>query len=154
MKFVSSKNLDLCAGTSKIINIADSFSGEEETKIRGQLLTLFGEPVYNTQNLEDAYSYVVLAADENEKQCILHVYCGSTGSAIGGDNNIQGIYDIAEKLKHYIKQANTTDFEYESYYIDGPAKIYQKIENGNIIFSEMEIEGEELDKAMKICYPS
>jgi len=152
--FTASDDLKLCSDDSSYItDISDKLSGEEITKIQGKLLTLFGEPVYTTPNLENAYEYVIIATDSDGKQTVLSAYCGPSGPAIGGNVFIQGIEDIAKELRTYINQADTTDYEYEGYYLDRPAKIYQKIENGKISYSEVVIDEEEFKKAWKICYP-
>jgi len=153
--FEASKNLNLIAGTSKIDNILLlPYSNEEIVKVHGQLLKLFGEPIYITPNLEDSYCYIIVASDNNGKQFILSVYSGSTGPAIGGDQKIEGIQNAAESLKQYILNAEPVDFEYEGYYLDTGSKINYKIENGVISYSSVQIEGKELENAYKLVYPN
>ena len=138
--------------SSQIMNIG-GFSGEEQTKIYGQLLTLFGEPLYITQNCENAYSYLIMATHSDGTQYVLNVYQGPSGAAIGGGFGISGIQDAAEELACCIRNAETTDFEWVGYYMDGPSKIHQKIENGKISYEETEIkDDDEYEKARKICY--
>ncbi|MDR0525143.1 MAG: hypothetical protein LBG90_04655 [Spirochaetaceae bacterium] len=106
-------NLAELNGTSKIINIGDRFSLEEATKIQRQLLTLFGEPGFISQDLEAAYGYGIIAKDSSGKTAVLHVYEGPSGPAIGGNRHQPGITEIAKALQDYIKQAEPADFEYE-----------------------------------------
>ena len=144
--FQAVKNIKLIAGTSKILSITDSYILEDQAKIQGQLLTLFGEPIFITPDLEQVYQYVILATDSNKNEYILSVYSGKRGPAIGGDNTPMTL-DAAKQLRDYIHQAEPTDFEYEGYYIYRSIKITYKIENGIITCTKTEIEGEELRKA-------
>ena len=151
--FETSKNLNLIAGTSKIDNILLwPHSDDDMVKVQGQLLKLFGEPIYITPNLENAYIYVIVASDNTGKQFILSVYCGPSGPAIGGDKKIEGIQNVVERLKQYIQQAEPVDFEYVGYYLDTGSKITYEIKNGIISYSSVQIKGEELEKAHKLVY--
>jgi len=148
--FKTTDNIELSWGTSKILNIADGFSSEEEVKIRGQILTLFGEPLQTSPDLEAAYNYVIIATNENGEETLLTLYGGPTGAAIGGkflhdyetaeeyEQNNQKNLKIAQVLKDYVKQAEASDFEYVGEY-EGMLKIVQKIENGVISYSETPI---------------
>lgn len=58
------------SGTSKIRNILDFHNGAEAYSkgmalCLGQLKTLFGEPLYITEDLENQYSYCILATDQD-----------------------------------------------------------------------------------------
>ena len=150
--FKTSQDINLIYGTSLILNIADDYSGEEFAKIQGQLITLFGEPLETSPDLENAYNYVIIATDARGKQTVLPTYCGPSGPAIGGDVSIQGIREIAGELKSYIKQATPLDYEYVGYYLDAPAKIIQKVENGVAFYVETMLSENEYDEAAKICY--
>ena len=55
----------------------------------GRLRALFGEPNYETQNFEDAYSYILFVESESSEKIYLEVYEGSSGPAIGGLNNAE-----------------------------------------------------------------
>ena len=146
--FQAVKNIKLIRGTGKILSITDSYSPKDHAKIQGQLLTLFGEPIFNTPDLEYAYQYIIIATDSNKNEYVLSVYSGKSGPSIGG-NKAPITLDAAKQLRDNIHQAETTDFEYEGYYIDEPTKITYKIENGRITCTEEKIKGEELKKAYK-----
>ena len=136
----------------KLMNLVE-FSphyGEAVAELYGQLLTLFGEPVYTTQSLEDAYCYIILTRGEDRSEHILNVYEGSSGPAIGGENSA---HDAALELKKYIGSAQPTDYEYEGYYFDGPTKIRRGVKDGKAFYSEAEISFEESEQAYKELYP-
>lgn len=53
--FTTLSVIALSFGTSKFIGL--NICAEESARFRGALLTLFGEPIYKTTNMEDAYCY-------------------------------------------------------------------------------------------------
>jgi hypothetical protein len=136
--FSALREIGLLLGSSKIMNIGIIGSLNDDAKTLGQLITLFGDPLYISPNLENAYEYVIMAADNFGNTWFLSAYCGQSGSAIGGNRSIPGIEAAAQALAEYIKQAKPSDFEYEGYYPDGNSKITIKIENGIITRSEVE----------------
>lgn len=71
-------------GTSKIRNISETVEGD--VLCLGQLKTLFGEPLYMTKNLEEQYTYCIMAVDGEGKEIYLTAYSGPSGPAIGGIN--------------------------------------------------------------------
>ena len=120
---------------------------ENNAKVQGQLLTLFGEPAYITKDLENAYAYVVIAKIGDSKEIVLSVYCGPTGPAIGGKWGADGVAEAAEKLRTFILVAQPTDYEYEGFYFDGPMRIRQGVKDGNAYFFESEMTDEEFKEA-------
>ena len=77
-------------GTSLIRNMIEGGgidSYEKGILCLGQLKTLFGEPLYITEDLEDQYSYCISATDESGKKIYLHAYSGPSGPAIGGNHD-------------------------------------------------------------------
>ena len=152
--FKVSNDLKRIAFTSKLINIITDFGPQystDTTKVFGQLLTIFGEPAYITKDLEDEYCYVIIATDEHGKEHALNVYSGATGPAIGGyDSSL----DAAQELAKQIRSAQPMDYEYEGYYFDGPTKIRRGIAKGEVFFSEVEINDNEVERAYKEIYPT
>lgn len=114
-------------GTSKICNVYGFDQYEKNPLVFGKMLTLFGDPLYTTNNLENQYSYVISAADGAGHVIYLSVYSGPSGPSIGGD---KGSEKAAEELVHYILQAKTSDYEYEGYYMDAPCKVKIGVKNG------------------------
>ena len=96
----------------------------------GRLRALFGEPNYETQNFEDAYSYILFVEPESSEKIYLEVYEGSSGPAIGGLNNAESL-QAAETLKKLIEESEeVADYQYEGYYLDLDSKITMGIKNG------------------------
>ena len=127
MKYIFKKSDEdkTVAGSSRICRIYDGFN--KDVYALGQLKTLFGEPLYITENLENQFSYCIMATDENGKTCYLDVYSASTGPAIGGPASAR---EAANALAAYIRGAKASDYDYEGYYLDGPCKVKRGIKNG------------------------
>ena len=102
----------------------------------GRLRALFGEPNYETQNSEDAYSYILFVEPESSEKIYLEVYEGSSGPAIGGLNNAESL-QAAETLKKLIEESEeVADYQYEGYYQDLDLKISMGIKNGVPYYNE------------------
>ena len=102
----------------------------------GRLRALFGEPNYETQNFEDAYSYILFVEPESSEKIYLEVYEGSSGPAIGGLNNAESL-QAAETLKKLIEESEeVADYQYEGYYQDLDLKISMGIKNGVPYYNE------------------
>ena len=102
----------------------------------GRLRALFGEPNYETQNFEDAYSYILFVEPESSEKIYLDVYEGSSGPAIGGLNNAESL-QAAETLKKLIEESEeVADYQYEGYYQDLDLKISMGIKNGVPYYNE------------------
>ena len=81
----------------------------------GRLRALFGEPNYETQNFEDAYSYILFVESESSEKIYLEVYEGSSGPAIGGLNNAESL-QAAETLKKLIEESEeVADYDMVEY---------------------------------------
>ena len=99
----------------------------------GRLRALFGEPNYETQNVEDAYSYILFVETESSEKIYLEVYEGSSGPAIGGLNNAESL-QVAETLKKLIEESEkVADYQYEGYYLDLDSKITMGIKDGRAL---------------------
>lgn len=132
------------SGTSKILNILDFQNGAEayanaEALCLGQLKTLFGEPLYITENLEDQYSYCILATDEKGVSVYLHAYSGPSGPAIGGNNDTDS-KAAADELVTLLLNTQATDYDYEGVYMDGPCAVKMGVRNGIPYMEETELE--------------
>lgn len=102
----------------------------------GRLRALFGDPNYETQNSEDAYSYILFVEPESSEKIYLEVYEGSSGPAIGGLNNAESL-QAAETLKKLIEESEeVADYQYEGYYQDLDLKISMGIKNGVPYYNE------------------
>lgn len=145
---------DTMGGTSLIrhmIEIGGPGSYEKGILCLGQLKTLFGEPLYITEDLEDQYAYCISASDENGKKIYLHAYSGPSGPAIGG-NHDEDSRRAADELAGLVTGARVTDYDYEGYYMDGPCAVKMGVKNGEPYEEERELSEEEFAKLCKELY--
>jgi len=120
--YKKSRSLSLISGTSLILNL--EFRNNKKTaKIRGQLQTLFGDPLYEEPNPDNAYCYVIIMENEQGVRYNLTVCLSKFGTSIGGNKNIEGIEDAVQELKQYIEKAAPSDYEYRGTYSDGSSVI-------------------------------
>ena len=115
---------------SLIRNVYEMESGEMHSLFYGQMLTLFGEPDYVTQDNENMFSCAVSGTNDEGNEVFLEIYYGPSGPAIGG--NAQGWTDriAAFQLSQLIMSAEPTDYEWKSVYEDVPAKVRMGVKNG------------------------
>lgn len=138
-------------GTHKICDIYELYEYDESPLAYGQMLTLFGEPLYTTENLENQYSYVISATDKEGNVTYLNVYSGPTGPSVGGTDEDE---DVAKELVLYIKEAKPTDYEYVGYYMDVPCKVIMGVRDGEPYMTEeiLNLTDEEFSKMYKELY--
>lgn len=146
--FKSVNNLELLEETSKIID-CHVFSENNDIKVQGSMITLFGDPAYQTQDYEVAYCYVIIASREDNEEFYLNVYQGAKGATIAGDNRKEGIYEAAQALKELIKRTEPSDFTYYGYYFDGALQINYGIYEGKVFYNEKRVDKIELTKIYK-----
>lgn len=113
--------------TSKICNIYEYAEYEKMPLVYGQMQTLFGEPLYETENVENQYEYIIAVTDKEGTVTYLTVYSGPSGPAIGGRT---GDERAASALFTYICSAEASDYDYEGYYMDIPCKVREGVEDG------------------------
>jgi len=151
--FKALDNIEYIFGTGKIMNIVYPWDEiEENVKVFGRLITLFGDPLQITDDLENAYIYVILATHISGRTHILSAYSGPSGPAIGGGRE-DGIEEAAEALKRYILQAEPSDFVYEGYYMDFSLRIYMSVEDGRANYSERQLTEAEHRQVMERWFP-
>ena len=124
-----------CSGNSKLMNLW-LFPEHNDVLIYGALQALFGEPVYTTENFEDAYSYSLVAKNEDGKEICFEVYQGSSGCAVGGSAMSELLVSSVEELKRLLTETTPKDYVYEGYYMDADMKIRCGIQNGHPFFEE------------------
>lgn len=134
-------------GTSKIRNIVElsPTSWMNTILCLGQLKTLFGEPLYITEDMEDQYAYCILAQKEDGKEVYLHVYSGPSGPAIGGRHDSDS-HEAADELAGLITGAGASDYEYEGVYWDGPCIVSEGVRDGAPYYEEEEFTQEKYEK--------
>ncbi len=116
---------------SNIRNIYDGKKAECHSLFIGQVLNLFGEPDYTTEDNEDLYSKAVCAEDKEGNVIYFEVYYGPSGPAIGGaDSRDEVIRKAADELAEVIMAAEPKDFEYKSVYEDLGVTVRMGVKDG------------------------
>ncbi|MDE6221240.1 MAG: hypothetical protein K2G51_12590 [Lachnospiraceae bacterium] len=139
--FESVEETEKLASTSKICSIIDGFADYEKKfpLTYGKIKALFGQPVYESENLENLFSYCILATSEDGETVYLDVYCAGSGPAIGGKQN-EASEKAAKALVDYIWQAKPVDYAQKAYYMDGPTVLEFGIKNGVSYYNEAELD--------------
>lgn len=137
---------EYCMQSSNICSIYEFDENFEKNwvMVLGQLKHLFGKPRYITNNLENQFSYIIKAIEENGNYLLLEVYCGSSGPAIGGLHDSNS-HLAAQELAMYIRQSPAVDYDYEGYYLDTMSKVHYRIQNGVPSWEEAEISAKEFE---------
>jgi len=127
--------------SSNLCNLITDFNDYEINfpLVYGKIRALFGQPIYETENLEDLFFYCVSATSEDGKVVYLYVYCAGSGPAIGGVHN-EASTKAAKALVDYIWRAQPVDYAYKGYYMDGPTVLELGIKNGVPYYEEAELE--------------
>ena len=112
----------------------------------GQARSLFGEPAYTTEDLENLYEYNIVATDKKGNEVYLYIYNGPTGPAIGGDTNDPAAEAAAKQLVKVIQKAEPADFYCEAYYFDGPTKLTIEVKNGKPKVTEVPLNDEQFEE--------
>ena len=135
------EKIDGVFGSSNICHIIEGFSSdymEQTTLVYGRLRSLFGEPSYETNDLENQYCYYITATSEDGTERLIYAYSASSGPAVGGKHDEMSA-EAAKQLVQYILQAEPADYDYEGYYLDGPSKVHMWVEDGVPYVEEEEL---------------
>ncbi len=114
-------------GRSKLVGMNPAEGPEKHSLFIGNVISLFGQPEYWSENNEDLCSWAVEAVNEAGEKICLEVYYGASGPAIGGEGESQ---KAAEELMEYIKKAEPADFYCESIYEDFGVKVEMGVKDG------------------------
>lgn len=133
-------------GSSNIRSIASITEdyGEMCAKIFGNLIALFGQPLYQSPDLENQYDYCIEAKDASGQVLYLNAYSGPSGPAIGGFNGAE-VIQAADELAEFILNAEPADYDYSGIYMDGPCKVEMGVKDGRPYWNECELEVPEGD---------
>jgi len=102
----------------------------------GQLLTLFGNADYLTENNENLLSYAIEAKRDDGEIIYLEVYYGPSGPAIGGIASEEIYTNAAKELSKLIMDAEPTDFEISSTYEDVGCSVIMGVKNGKPYYED------------------
>ncbi len=96
-------------GTSRLISVTSDL--KEIANYRGSLMALFGDPIQESMNAEDIFTYVIQAQRSDGDKWILTAYQGSSGFAIGGADEKELSHEIAYLLMQKLASMAPSDFE-------------------------------------------
>ena len=119
-----------------ICNIYDLLQYDDFPKAYGQLVSLFGEAKYVSENLENQYEYFICATDKSGDDHVLCAYSGPTGPALSGYDTDEG---LVQALLTLIREAVPADYDYEGDYMDGPCKVFMGVKDGKPYMREEEL---------------
>lgn len=138
--FQAVKDVEKSPEGSKICNLIEDFVDYENkfTLVCGKVKALFGQPIYQTENLENLFLYCILATSEEGEEVYLDLYCAGSGPAVGGKSDERS-RKAAEALVDYVWQAEPVDYEQKGYYLDGPTALAFGIRDGVPFYNETEL---------------
>ncbi len=138
--FQSVKNTEKLADSSKLYNIIEGFAdyGNQFSLICGKIKALFGQPIYETENLENLFLYCILATSEEGEEVYLDIYCAGSGPAVGGMRDEES-RKAAKALVDYVRQAEPVNYAHKAYYLDGPTALEFGIRDGAPYYNETEL---------------
>lgn len=121
---------------------------EDQILSLGRLKTLFGEPLYLSEDLEDQYTYFLSTVTAAGRTLCFSAYSGPTGPAIGGEQD-EASRAAADALAALINSASPADYDYEGYYLDGPCRVRMGVRNGVPYMEEDELSDEEFEQILR-----
>lgn len=138
--FQTVKDTERLIGSSKLYNFIESFEDYQNqfSLICGKIKALFSQPTYETENVENLFSYCILATSEEGEEVYLDIYCAGSGPAVGGMSDEQST-KAARALVDYVWQAEPVDYAYKAYYMDGPTSLEFGIRDGAPYYNETEL---------------
>ena len=138
--FQSVKSMEILTDSSKLYNFIEEFSDywNQFSLICGNIKALFDQPIYETKNLENLFSYRILATSEEAEEVYLDIYCAGSGLAVGGISDEKS-RKAAKALVDYVRQAKAIDYAYKAYNLDGPTALEFGIKDGTPYYNETEL---------------
>lgn len=121
LKYTNIKDSKSLIGTSGIMNVSTDL--EEIAAYRGKLITLFGDPLYETDQNDEAFSYLFEASDQANHKWLLTAYQGPSGFAIGGNPGKKDSKAAAVAFVEYLNTMAPADFERSLTYRDDNTNI-------------------------------
>ena len=138
--FQSVKDTGKLTDSSKLYNFIESFAdyGNQFSLICGKIKALFGQPIYETENLENLFLYYISATSEEGEEICLDIYCAGSGPAVGGMSGEKS-QKAAKALVDYVWQAEPVDYALKAYYLDGQTALAFGIKDGVPFYNETEL---------------
>jgi hypothetical protein len=109
LKYTIIKDSKRQIGTSQIMNV--SSNADEIAAYRSKLMTLFGAPLHEMKQDDDAFTYLFEASDHANHKWLFTAYQGASGFAIGGNPQQKDSKAAAVAFLEDLNTMATTDFE-------------------------------------------
>ena len=109
---------------------------EHQASDLGKVKTLFGEPDSTSSDMEDLFSYDIVAEDSDGNVIPLEIYFGPSGPAIAspdGDEAKKAVTELAKK----IIAAEPTDYEIQCVYEDVGVKVVLGVKDGKSYYASL-----------------
>ena len=142
MKFEFESLQDISMMPSGYFMDFDGIIAQKDTAIiEGKMLTVFGSPIWQSDNYENSFNYIIKATSEDGRSVIFSVY---NMGAIHIGSNQQDDYatEAANALIEYVKSAEPTDYERTVYYLDFLLQLDISVKNGVVTIDQSEISEE------------
>ena len=138
--FQSVKDKEKLADSSKLYNFIESFAdyGNQFSLICGKIKALFGQPIYETENLENLFFILYFNDIGRGEEVYLDIYCAGSGPAVGGMQDEKS-RRAAKALVDYVWQAEPVNYAYKAYYLDRPTTLEFGIRDGAPYYNETEL---------------
>ncbi len=117
-----------------------------EVRFYGSLFRLFGEPLYISEDYENAYEYLIEVYSNSKRKIYLTAYLGASGPVIAADVDSKEAKEAARALMELIQKTEPEDYEYKGYYLDACLKIECGIKHGKIYYREDEMDEDEFEE--------
>ena len=138
--------------TSWQMDYPGSDSMEATALIEGQLLTVFGQPSWVSENMENSFQYVFKATAEDGQEVIFTVY--NVGVIhIGAKEKTALLEEAVNALAWEVSQAKPTDYARTVYYLDTFDRIDIEVKDGKVTIKSSEISEEKADELFDKWYP-
>ncbi|ANU77624.1 MULTISPECIES: hypothetical protein [Bacillota] len=138
--FQSVKDTEKLTDSSKLYNFIEGFADYKNqfSLIYGKIKALFGQPIYETENLGNLFLYRILTTSDEGEEIHLEIYCAGSGPAVGGMQDEKS-RKAAKALVNYVWQAEPVNYTHKAYYFDGPTVLEFGIKNGSPYYNETEL---------------
>lgn len=137
------------SGFSKHASLC-GFDGEERARVYGSLRALFGEPDYESGDVEDMYQYWLAVTMDDGREAVFMAYSGPSGPSAAFRDEDREIGDgVSYALKQLLMETPPADYSYQGYYWDGPAQVECGSRDGTPYYQERGLTDEEVQELME-----
>lgn len=133
-------DIDKFESTGKTFDLDRSM--EKVAEVWGSLITLFGQTEYFSDEMEEAFSYLLEAIDDEGQSIYFEIYFGATGLAIGvgaESHTTDKAKEMADFFMDKLASTIPSEFDYVGYYSDYGCKVELGVAKGRGYAIEIEL---------------